>query len=781
MSHGASRNVDAAADRERLHGVAALVVATPSRVSELLDMLSDPSWIVRRSVISGLASLGELAVEPLCHSLQHARTDEARIAATVDALVASSGDADSAVTQLATDPNPAVLADVAHILGRRRSARSVPTLILLTQHSDDNVALAAIEALGRVGGSAAVDALVACLASGQFFRMFPAIDVLGRSGDPRAVAPLAALLHDPRLSHEAARALGHTADRAAVSPLAALLASPSDASVRVAVVALIDLCVLHQQRYGLSLAIDELLRDVSSPSVVRRLLQCLPGADLQERLALCQVLGALGESEALPGLLRMLDAEPQVAAAAAEALQKLVRETDATLLDALSRGSSERRRVLLPLITQASAVDVVRQCLSDSDPVVRASACEALMRMASFDALPQLFALLEDESARVVHAASAAIQALGSNDTEGYLLAAAQSPNTSTRRSALRILAYFGYPSSLELFRAALSDPDFRVREGAIWGLAFLEQEPARELLLEATKHADPRLRAASMRALGQRAVDAEVETHLLDALNDDDAWVRYYACQSLGKLGITAASEPLSKLLVDRAGQVRVAAIEALSHLATPSALTALRSAAQSEDPDVERAALLGLSIAQDVASIPTLLAACAKADAATRLLALSALAAFDSDAVVPMLAHLMRDADESVRTAAVGLLAGRAERQASRALIEALSTQNGDSVQRALSTYSPTRVPALLSALEAADDALAPLLGSCLSRMRHPDATAALFQALHLPNASARKAAATVLAAIGTRQAYAALARVATDDSDPEVRRICTLFLSQ
>ena len=55
----------------------------------------------------------------------------------------------------------------------------------------ENRSRADIEALGRIGGRTAVEALIGAVKSHRFFRVFPAIDVLGRTSDPRAVAPLA--------------------------------------------------------------------------------------------------------------------------------------------------------------------------------------------------------------------------------------------------------------------------------------------------------------------------------------------------------------------------------------------------------------------------------------------------------------------------------------------------------------------------------------------------------------------------------------------------------------
>ncbi len=767
---------------ERLSAVSRLLSTGPTAAAALIAMLDDRSWVVRREVIAAVASLGDAAVGLLCESLRSDRSDETRIAATVDALVASTGDPQPALAAMIKEDSPALAADVAQILGRRRNPRSVPVLIELMRHPDDNVAVAAIEALGRVGGRTAVDALVLCVESNHFFRVFPAIDVLGRSGDPRAVEPLSRLLHDPRFSLEAARALGRTADRAAVPHLCALLEVPSDGNVRVAALALRELSALHLERYGALFAIEEALAASTTETMIRRLSQCLSSADCAERMALCMLLGASRKSFAMPALLSMLDAQPEVAAIAAAALRKLDGKSADALIDILGEGTSTRRQVLLPLVNQASASKAVALCLSDPDANVRALACAALARIGNTDRVQALFPLLEDDNARVVHAAVAALQSLGSAQTAAGAAMMARSSNVNARRAAIRVLSYFGFESSLEVFRTSLADTDFRVREGAILGLAFLESADARRLLLDVSGHADPRMRAAGMRALGQCTEDTRVVPVLMAALSDPDAWVRYYACQSLGKLAVEAATFALSNMLNDEAGQVRVASIEALSQLRSPLALGALRDAASSQDLDMVRAALLGLSIAQDEQSLPLVLAACAAEDAATRLVALSAAAAFPSPFVLPVLAQMARDVDESVSTAALSFLAARKEREASRLLIELLPTALvKEPVMQALSTVSPTRIPALLSSLEQADDEVASLLASCLARLRHPDAVAALLQALRLPAAAARKAAATTLAALGTREAYSAMAQLATDDPDAEVRRVCALFLAR
>jgi HEAT repeat protein len=61
----------------------------------------------------------------------------------------------------------------------------------------------------------------------------------------------------------------------------------------------------------------------------------------------------------------------------------------------------------------------------------------------------------------------------------------------------------------------------------------------------------------------------------------------------------------------------------------------------------------------------------------------------------------------------------------------------------------------------------------------MRDPAAGPALVRALGLVNTAARKAAATTLGGIGSKEALGALAAAAARDADPEVRRICAVLL--
>lgn len=779
---GGAPVVMSAAERERAKKVDRLVALGEPGVQELLDMLADPSWTVRRSVVAGLAALGDAAIAGLGEALVTRRDSEASIAAAVDALAASIGHPDQLLGQLTEHPNPAAVADAAQVLGRRRSSAGVPILVRLLDHADDNVAVAAIEALGRVGGRAAVDSLVQAVATGNFFRVFPAIDVLGRSGDPRAVEPLAALLGQPTYALEAARALGRTGERAAAEPLARLLTEPSDAMARVAAVSVCDLLDRARERTGTAAQIEELLRRATPPPTIRRLGRCLATADVLEAVAICRVLGLVGGDDAVQILSQHLDAVAPVAQAAADALHRLGHLSDAEIARALREGDSARRQVLLATSVRSSVVADVARCLDDPDPEVRVHACDALARLGNTSVVSSLFPLLEDSNIRVVHAAIGAIQGLGSAEARALAMNAAASSSAAVRRSALRILAYFGDPEALEPFLGALRDPDPRVRDVALQGLPYIEDKRALEALFDAARDSSPKIRGAAMRALGQCAGEPRVPAFLLRGLADPDPWVRYYACQALGKIGYAAAAPRIAELLAEEAGQVRVAAVEALSHLASEEAHAALRQATESDDLDVRRAALLGLGVMAHPGDESFLLAALSTGDSATRLVALSALANFDSLSVLQALAWAATDDDEQVGTAAIGFLAGRAEQEATDILVHLIGSPTArERTLAALLVPAQGRIPGLLAALETADDELAPVLTSALAKLRYADAASALLQVLQLANVAARKVAASALAALGSPEATAALRRAADADPDAGVRQICALLLAQ
>jgi HEAT repeat protein len=554
------------------------------------------------------------------------------------------------------------------------------------------------------------------------------------------------------------------------------------ADVRVAAAALARLREEYEARYGQTAPVEELLRrSVDARAATLRLGQAATDADPEEKAAICVVLGVLADDAAIPLLISMLNHPGEVGSAAHQALRRLGQRSDVLLAEALRAADSAARALLLPLVSSGVALPEVTAALADPEPDARAAACGALARIGNPAVAEALFGRLEDSSPLVVQSAIAAIQSLGSPRTEALALAAAASSSSArVRRWALRIIAYFGYGGGLPAVLAAIDDPDPAVRDSAIHALPFMEGPVAREALLAAARGAVPASRAAAVRALGNAVGDARGDSAVLGALDDGDPWVRYYACQSAGRLRIDSAVPALARLLGDPAGQVRVGAIEGLSHFDVAPARQALMAAARAGEEDVRRAAIIGLGIGGRLEALPTVVEALRAADVASRLVAVSALGGFDDPSVNELLGGMAGDPDEAVRNGAVGALAARPGPEATSVLIGLLERAvDGEAVWKALAVPSPDRVAGILAALERADDELAPSLASALARMGDAAGAAALLRALALANPSARKAAAATLGGLGSREALAAVRTAAVEDPHPEVRRVCAAVL--
>jgi HEAT repeat protein len=321
--------------------------------------------------------------------------------------------------------------------------------------------------------------------------------------------------------------------------------------------------------------------------------------------------------------------------------------------------------------------------------------------------------------------------------------------------------------------RAAIHDADPRVAELAIGTLGSLADDAIADDLIALLAVESPAAnRAAAMRALALRGTPPDVLARYLD---DEFAWVRYYAVQGLGRSGHVPAIPALVQKLRDASPQVRLAAIEALSSIDAPAALDVVLAAARSEDPDELRAALLGLGGAN--AALPVLLAAVKTPDIATRIVALSSLAKHSAPSAIEALIAAALATEPEIRDAAVSLLAERTDREAADALAEvAAQTDDPDHpVHAALSVPSPARISALRQGCASADERSAPTFASALGRMHDARATAALLELVAVPNAVSRRVAAIVLVEIGLPGAKELVVRMSREDPDPAVRRAC------
>ena len=769
-------------DPTRAAHIARLRAAGAAGISALVEELVEPAWAARRAAVAALAESEPAVMATLLSTLRDDRKNEAKIAGLVDALSTTRNDIDGLLLELGGNDDVAVLCDVAQILGRRESARAVPFLARLTKHADDNVALAAVEALGRIGSEGAIDALLPLIETRNFFRTFPTIDVLGRSGDSRAFDALLPLVGEPVYASEAVRALGRLGDMRAVPVLLDHVLRANASAASGVALSLVAIHEASERQFGTSGAVPQQL--VTYPRLAelsQKASLALKRADPAEQLALGEVLSWVDEQSSIPVLLGLLSASTDIAQPAAQSLKRLGAAAEPRLIDALLTGNAELRRMLIPLLSgKQAARDGLIACLGDEDPTVRALSCDALARTSDTAAVPAIFRLLSDPDTRVSQAALAALQSLGCDQTRQLTLEAAQSNDPRLCRAALRIIGYFGYPEGLLALLEGCQSADEKLRDAAISGLPFIEAPRALAMLIETARHSSARTRTAAVRALGHTSGAPEVLSELRRALADSDAWVRYYACQALGRLHDDASTELFAALLGDGAGQVRVAAVEALAKLRGAPAFDVLVSVLDTTDADLHRAALVALGISKRPAALPMLASALSSSDAATRLVALSSLAELGVREALPFIAQAVRDPDEGVRVAATGYLGEHRDPAATLELLASLAENPGNQpLIGALSRPLPGRCEEIERALSSADDSMAAALVGALSRMRTEESLDTLRRELRSPNDSTRRAAAAALTGMQDAASAEARANAALQDPDAEVRRICASSL--
>lgn len=751
--------------------------------------LKDEDWQVRRAAVATIARHADSTlVHSLVAALRDGHSDFNLLSSAIRLLTLTGVDATAALIELLRSADSDLRIQAALALGMQRRPEAVEPLTAALDDPDVNVRFHAIEALGKIGAASAVDRLRAILDTRDFFLSFPALDALVRIGEPAAAPRIVPLLDDVVMAGAAADALGQLGDEDAIAPLVAALERPDAPTV-----AIVDALVTIHHQYELTSGagghVEDLVRRATTPRATDRLLadvQRSSGVHLRNVVTVLGWLRGEGTERALAHLLGKASVNHEVV----EALVRFGSPMVDLLTEQLASPDLETRRAAvtaLGRIGDRRAVGALVGVLAAGERDLFVSVAAALARLGDGRAFEPLLELLGDADVAVRQAAVGALNSIGDPATAPRVARLLDDPDRNVRESAVRIAGYFGYPACAEQLLARGADPDEGVRAAAMEHLPYLD-DPRVPLLLFSTVSADtPRVRAAAAHALA--CVDAPgVSEALHTALQDTDAWVRYFAAQSIGRRRDASRFEDLATL-VDRdpARQVRVAAIEAIGAVGGRKAIDVLASLVSSPDADVAASALRSIGTIEGDAAMPVLRDALRSPDPRRRAAASEALAmAGSGDAVTALQWTASADADPHVSRAAIeglGTIAGRRPALvqpaiAAMMLVASDPARAGDVVQ-ALVHLPPAAIPALGSVLSRGDGRARAVAVDALGRIARPTASAYLVQALEDADAGVRQRAIAALARLGTRGVGRRLAAIARGDESPVVRRAAELAL--
>lgn len=309
-------------------------------LDQMLLLCTDNDENVRRVVLEQLPNFEGARASAAVTTALATGSASIRAAAVRGLARTSEGVALSHLVAACGDPDPWVRYYAARSLNRSGAIAAAPALSTLAI-SDQvlPVRLAAIEALGALGGSAATSTLASLAADRDSSIAAAALTALaGVKGEQVLPTLLAALQTDERERHEAALvALGRRGDAAAAPAVARIAQAGTDPALR-------DLAVQVLGKIGTDAgiaALVELTADPRRSAAAIAVLACVTDAqvaslgaglghpDVEVRCAVADALARTGNRLAIRFLaLALDDAHASVRSAAASALQRIdVRDT----------------------------------------------------------------------------------------------------------------------------------------------------------------------------------------------------------------------------------------------------------------------------------------------------------------------------------------------------------------------------------------------------------------------------------------------------------------------
>ena len=508
------------------------------------------------------------------------------------ALVAN-GQTDYAAQELArlTDKDPSIRANAAISMGKYADKRAVLPLITALKDQDRLTRTFAAQSLGLIGDRRAVDPLILLLKDSDPLVQGAAAQALGNLNDPRAIAQLLAFASDETVQSSgyafvALREMSADKSSAAVVGLASPNARVRENAAR-------------------------LLATTKEPAVLAALKRALTDSDAKVRIAAFSSLASLGDPSALQLSLELLHSkDPDGRAVALQALKNLNYEKLLDVLIAALKDPAQLVRVsavfVLTDLQGPQSVEPLITALDDSDREVQGIAANALAELKDRRAVaPLVAATLRGEGMGIpISSTASALLTFRDPQTIDPMLAALESPEHRSATVAeylgemhearavepmVRIInanrGKFGFPvdsylkalgkmgpTAVPPLMALLNDPDQSTRWSAWEGLAETNDSRALEVMIKAVSDEDSIIDSAAQRYLSA-SKDPRALAALVEALrhpNPHESPSGFSDASALSEAGAPAV-DPLSALLHDADGTIRVNAARALEPINDP------------------------------------------------------------------------------------------------------------------------------------------------------------------------------------------------------------------
>jgi len=374
--------------------------------------------------------------------------------------------------------------------------------------------------------------------------------------------------------------------------------------------------------------------------VAQRLASILSESDTSKaaKIFICKQLVVVGTEAQVPMLAKMLE-DPDTAEIARYTLDAIPGEASlAALRSALGRlkGTPLVGAInSLGIRRDEESVDAVTGLLGDSDPQVVAAAAEALGKIGTAEAAAGLMNAKAPSAARTaLHNAQlqCAERLAVADDSDGaaaiYQEVWAADGPPARRVAGLLGLAKVAADKATPVVLATLASEDPLLQGTAARLAVQLPGANATAALVERLDRLDPTGQVFVLNVLADR-VDRSAAEAVSKRIDHEDEAVRTAAVTAIGKLGDASMIEPLAKIAATSGGAMQHAARTSLARLAAPDVDAKLFAMAVEGDAAVRMEVFRALASRGTGKAAPVLIKAAAENDAQIRAAAFEALAA--------------------------------------------------------------------------------------------------------------------------------------------------------
>lgn len=500
---------------------------------------------------------------------------------------------------------------IADILGSIHGPASEKMLIEMLKDPCSNVRSSAAEGLGRVGDSSAVEALIALLNDEDWVALFAA-GALGRIRDRRAIRPLMCLVSSDKIDLQIAaiEAVGQIGGEEAVDGLMEAMDSADPEAVHAAVKGIVRLTHGNIEKAVNRFGAERFFNDLSDAMNNLDIEETDVKMDFIQAFS---VLRMEGGSVCILRLISSFEMDnPDILQMAMVALERLGEED--TLIGALEGKSNtillSAIRVI-GLLRSVKAVPSLINLFEGVDRDIRVEVVLALGRIGGKDSSGFLMNMLSFGEGHIRAAAARGLGIMSTPESVKILLNRLKEEEyPDVAGEIVNALVEIGQKNSIPSLPEDLAENLFSkkpyIREAVVIGLGTLGWPKVIEHARGMLSDENWRVRKACLETLNYLNVPG-LQDALVTAASDEKDEIRMFVAQLASKYPEEKSVDLLISLLPDRNTRVACKAMEGLVRLKAARATPYLIELARHDDPPTQKAAIgaLGELAAQEAEEI--------------------------------------------------------------------------------------------------------------------------------------------------------------------------------